>query len=155
VLFFDEADAIFGSRSAVKDSRDRYANQEISYLLQRMERFDGLAVLATNLRGNIDAAFSRRLHFIVSFVEPAADVRRGLWEAHLMAVPAVDPDDPVDLDRLAEHVELAGGGIKNVVMAAAFTATAAGEPIGMRHLRAAAERELAKMGRRVPQQLAR
>ncbi|MCW2603227.1 MAG: ATPase family associated with various cellular [Pseudonocardiales bacterium] len=155
VLFFDEADAIFGSRSAVKDSRDRYANQEISYLLQRMERFDGLAVLATNLRGNIDAAFSRRLHFIVSFVEPAADVRRGLWEAHLTAVPAMDPDDPVELDRLAEHVELAGGGIKNVVMAAAFTATAAGEAIGMRHLRAAAERELGKMGRRVPPQLAR
>jgi hypothetical protein len=155
VLFFDEADAIFGSRSAVKDSRDRYANQEISYLLQRMERFDGLAVLATNLRGNIDAAFSRRLHFIVSFVEPAADVRSRLWEAHLVSVPDLDPGDPVDLDRLSEHVELSGGGIKNVVMAAAFTATAAGEPIGMRHLRAAAERELGKMGRRVPPQLAR
>ena len=155
VLFFDEADAIFGSRSAVKDSRDRYANQEISYLLQRMERFDGLAVLATNLRGNIDAAFSRRLHFIVSFVEPDAEVRRRLWESHLAAAPALDPGDPVDLDRLAEHVELAGGGIKNVVMAAAFTATAAAELTGMRHLRAAAERELGKMGRRVPPQLSR
>ncbi|WP_157695370.1 AAA family ATPase [Nakamurella panacisegetis] len=150
VLFFDEADALFGSRSAVKEAKDRYANQEVSYLLQRMEQFDGLAVLATNLRGNLDPAFSRRLHFVVPFNDPPADVRAALWRSHLLAVPELDQADPVDIGRLAEGVEIAGGGIKNIVMAATFTATAARESVGMRHMLQAAHRELGKMGRRVP-----
>ena len=87
VLFFDEADALFGSRSAVSDSRDRYANQEVSYLLQRIEKFDGLAILATNLRGNLDVAFARRLHHVISFADPDAGTRRLLWDAHLRELP--------------------------------------------------------------------
>ena len=154
VLFFDEADAIFGQRSAVREAKDRYANQEVSYLLQRMERFSGLAVLATNLRGNLDPAFSRRLHFVVSFVDPSPEVRERLWAAHLEPVPSLDPDDPVDIARLAAAIDLAGGGIKNIVMAAAFAAAAQGRPMGMRHLAGAAERELGKLGRRVPSTLA-
>ncbi len=150
VLFFDEADAIFGQRSAVREAKDRYANQEVSYLLQRMERFSGLAVLATNLRGNLDPAFSRRLHFVVSFVDPPAEVRERLWVTHLEPAPSLDPTDPVDAARLAAAVDLAGGGIKNIVMAAAFAAAAQGQPMGMRHLVSAAERELGKLGRRAP-----
>ena len=152
VLFFDEADAIFGSRSAVKEAKDRYANQEVSYLLQRMEQFDGIAILATNLRGNLDPAFSRRLHFVVPFNEPPAEVRVELWRSHLQAVPELDPADPIDVDRLASGLELAGGGIKNVVMAAAFAARAKAEAVGMRHVLEASARELSKMGRRVPVQ---
>ena len=154
VLFFDEADAIFGQRSAVREAKDRYANQEVSYLLQRMERFSGLAVLATNLRGNLDPAFSRRLHFVISFVDPSPEVRERLWAAHLEPVPSLDPADPVDIARLAAAIDLAGGGIKNIVMAAAFAAAAQGTPMGMRHLAGAAERELGKLGRRVPAALA-
>ena len=100
VLFFDEADALFGSRSEVKDAKDRYANQEIAYLLQRMEQFDGITVLASNLRGNIDPAFARRLHFIVSFPEPDDATRRRLWQQHLADIPT-DDADPIDLDWLS------------------------------------------------------
>jgi predicted nucleic acid-binding protein len=151
VLFFDEADALFGSRSEVRDSRDRYANQEVAYLLQRMEQFDGITILATNLRGNLDQAFSRRMSFIVHFPDPDAATRRRLWEAHLAQLAGLDPDDPVDLGFLSEAVELAGGDIRNIVLAAAYDATSAGEPVGMRHLAAAAVSEYRKLGRRVPE----
>lgn len=150
VLFFDEADSLFGSRSEVKDSKDRYANQEVAYLLQRMEQFDGITVLATNLRGNLDPAFSRRLHFVIHFPDPDAPTRRRLWLHHLGNLRAMDPDDPVDLDELARSVELAGGDIRNIVLATAYAAVAAGEPVGMRHLAVAIIREYAKLGRRVP-----
>ena len=93
VLFFDEADALFGSRSEVKDAKDRYANQEIAYLLQRMEQFDGITVLASNLRGNIDPAFARRLHFMVAFPDPDEPTRQRLWTHHLADL-ATDPDGP-------------------------------------------------------------
>jgi predicted nucleic acid-binding protein len=150
VLFFDEADSLFGSRSEVRDSRDRYANLEVAYLLQRMEQFDGIAILATNLRGNLDTAFSRRLHFLVHFADPDASIRAQLWRHHLDAVGAPDPKDPVQIEELASSVELSGGDIRNVVLAAAFDAAAAGEAIGQRHINAAVARELGKLGRRVP-----
>jgi DNA polymerase III delta prime subunit len=149
VLFFDEADALFGSRSEVKDAKDRYANQEIAYLLQRMEQFDGITVLASNLRGNIDPAFARRLHFIVSFPDPDEKTRRRLWEHHLAGIPT-DADDQVDLDWLAKTVEVAGGDIRNIVLSSAYAAVAESLPVGMRHVRSAVRREYIKLGRRLP-----
>ncbi len=149
ILFFDEADALFGSRSAVTDAKDRYANQEVAYLLQRMEAAEGLTVLATNLRGNLDPAFARRLHFMIHFPDPDEPTRRALWEHHLAQLPGTDPDDPVDVDLLAGVLDLCGGDIRNVVLAAAYDAIAARTPPGMRHVRAATEREVAKLGRRV------
>ncbi|HEU4675446.1 MAG TPA: ATP-binding protein, partial [Motilibacteraceae bacterium] len=151
VLFFDEADSLFGSRSEVRDARDRYANLEVSYLLQRMEQFDGIAILATNLSGNLDPAFSRRLHFVVHFPDPDVDTRRQLWERHLAELPGLDPDDPPHLDTLAEQVQLAGGGVRNVVLAAAYAAVDEGRPVGMRHLAAAALEEYRKTGRHAPE----
>jgi predicted nucleic acid-binding protein len=151
VLFFDEADALFGSRSDVKDARDRYANQEVAYLLQRMEHFDGITILATNLRGNLDRAFSRRMSFIVHFPDPDPAVRRRLWEHHLRQLPALDDSDPVDLDFLARSVELAGGDIRNIVLGAAYDAVSAGELVGMRRLVDATVREYRKLGRVMPE----
>ncbi len=151
VLFFDEADALFGSRSEVRDSRDRYANQEVAYLLQRMEQFSGITILATNLRGNLDQAFSRRMSFIVHFPDPDPATRRRLWQSHLRQLHALDPHDPVDLDFLAESVELAGGDIRNIVLSAAYDAISVDEPIGMRHLAVATVGEYRKLGRRVPE----
>ena len=153
VLFFDEADALFGSRSEVRDARDRYANQEIAYLLQRMEQFDGITVLASNLRGNIDPAFARRLHFIINFPEPDEATRARLWEHHLRGVGTTDEHDPIDVAGLARTVELAGGDIRNIVLSAAYSAVAAGERVGMRHIAAAARREYIKLGRRVPERI--
>jgi hypothetical protein len=150
VLFFDEADALFSSRSAIKDAKDRYANQEVAYLLQRMEQLDGLTILATNLRGNLDPAFARRLHFVVHFPDPDVATRRALWVHHLTNVSALDPADPVSVDLLAETVEVTGGDIRNIVMTAAYAAVAEGSELGMRHLVDGAIREFAKLGRRIP-----
>ena len=149
VLFFDEADALFGARSAVKDAKDRYANTEIAYLLQRMEQFDGITVLASNLRGNIDPAFARRLHFIVAFPDPDAATRSRLWEHHLGSLPA-DPADPVDVQELAASIDMAGGDIRNIVLSACYAAVADGSPLGRRHITAAVHREYTKLGRRQP-----
>jgi hypothetical protein len=153
LLFFDEADSLFGSRSEVKDARDRYANQEVAYLLQRMEQFDGLTVLASNLRGNIDPAFARRLHFIISFPEPDAPTRRRLWEHHLAGLP-LDAGDPVDVPALAAAVEVTGGDIRNIVLAAVHSAVAEQSSLGMRHVVPAVRRELLKLGRRPPEEFA-
>ena len=153
VLFFDEADALFGSRTAVRDSRDRYANQEVSYLLQRMEHFDGVTVLATNLRGNLDVAFSRRLHFIVHFPDPDKGTRMRLWGQLIGSAGGTDPDDPIDLTHLAAVVDLTGGDLKNIVLAATFDAAAEQRPLGQRHVLAAVLREYAKLGRRAPDSL--
>lgn len=150
VLFFDEADALFGSRSDVKDARDRYANQEVAYLLQRMEHFDGITILATNLRGNLDRAFSRRMSFIIHFPDPDPAIRKRLWEHHLAQLPALDLDDPVNIDFLAESVELAGGDIRNIVLGAAYDAVSAGQLVGMRHVGEATVREYRKLGRVMP-----
>jgi len=150
VLFFDEADALFGSRSEVKDARDRYANQEVAYLLQRMEQFDGITVLATNLRGNLDPAFSRRLHFMIHFPDPEPATRKELWRHHLANLAGTDPLDPVDIDVLSESVELAGGEIRNIVLSSAYAAVAEGCAVGMRHVLDSTIREYTKLGRRVP-----
>ena len=150
VLFFDEADALFGKRSEVRDAHDRFANQEVSYLLQRMEQFDGITVLATNLKGNLDIAFARRMHFIVHFPDPDEPTRRRLLTRLLASAGDPDPDDPVDVPKLAGAVELAGGDLRNIVLAAVYDAAIEGTGLGMRHLVTAAIREHAKLGRRAP-----
>jgi hypothetical protein len=145
VLLFDEADAIFGKRSEVRDARDRYANVEVAYLLQRMERFDGLAVLTTNLRANLDESFTRRIDVIVDFPTPDAAARRALWGMHLPPQLPQAPD--LDLDFMAEHFELTGGNIRNVCLAAAFLAAEHGGAVAMADLIRATGREYGKLGR--------
>jgi SpoVK/Ycf46/Vps4 family AAA+-type ATPase len=145
VLLFDEADAIFGKRSEVKDARDRYANVEIAYLLQRMERFDGLAVLTTNLRANLDEAFLRRLDVIVDFPMPDEDDRCRLWERHLPE--SLPRAGDIDVAFLARAFKLSGGNIRNICLAAAFLAAAGNRPIAMVDLVRATEREYQKLGR--------
>ncbi|WP_420111779.1 ATP-binding protein [Pseudactinotalea sp.] len=148
VLFFDEADALFGARSGVSDSKDRYANMEVAYLLQRMEKLDGVTILATNLKGNLDPAFARRLHFMINFPDPDAPTRERLWEQHLQPVVTRDDDDPIDVEFLSREIELTGGEIRNVVLAATYDAVGEGSGLGMRHVGVAVLRELSKLGRR-------
>lgn len=145
ILFFDEADAVFGKRSEVKDAHDRYANIETSYLLQRMEAYDGVTILATNLRANLDEAFTRRLHAIIDFPFPDAAQRLRIWQALLPTTAPMGRD--VDLDVLARRFKMAGGSIRNVWVAAAYLAAANGGVIGMSHLLHATRRELQKLGR--------
>lgn len=153
ILFFDEADAIFGKRSEVKDSHDRYANIEISYLLQRMEAYDGVVILATNMRSNLDEAFTRRLHFIIEFPFPEARDREIIWRVNFPKETPIAPD--VDYGLLARRFRLAGGNIRNIIMAAAFLAAEAGEAVGMTHLLHASRREYQKMGRLIDEDLFR
>jgi AAA+ superfamily predicted ATPase len=145
ILFFDEADALFGKRSAVKDAHDRYANIEVGYLLQKMEEFDGIAILATNARQNLDEAFVRRLRFVVEFPFPDEEHRRRIWHVTFPRHAPLSPD--VDFAALAREVRLAGGHIRNIGLAAAFSAASAGGEIGMRHLIRASKREFEKLGR--------
>jgi hypothetical protein len=145
ILFFDEADALFGKRSEVKDAHDRYANLEISYLLQRMEEHVGITVLATNRMRDLDEAFTRRFHFILAFPMPAAPERRLIWQGMIPRAAEVHSD--IDLDSLALNYDLSGGEIRNAVMSAAFMAAREGSPIAMRHLKRGLRRELLKMGR--------
>ena len=145
ILFFDEADALFGKRSEVKDAHDRYANIEINYLLQRMEEFEGLVVLATNLRKNIDDAFFRRMHFAVEFPFPDVGSRYRIWRQHFPAAAPVNED--IDFDFLATRLNVAGGSIRNIVVNAAFLAAENSGRIGMKHLVRAARREYEKIGR--------
>ncbi len=147
VLFFDEADAIFGKRSDVRDAHDRYANIESAYLLQRLETFDGLAVLATNLRANIDEAFTRRLDAILDFPEPTEELRRSLWQRCL--APPLPLADDINYDFLAASFDFAGGSIRSASTSAAYLAAAEGVPVGMRQLVAAVEQEYRKLGRLV------
>ncbi|TMD63133.1 MAG: ATP-binding protein [Chloroflexi bacterium] len=146
VLFLDEADSLLGKRSEVKDSHDRYANLEISYLLQKMELYDGLAILATNMRQLIDEAFMRRLSFTVLFPLPEEPDRRLIWDALWPA--ALPRQGDVDLDRLA-HFRLPGGNIRNVVLAAAYLAATEGTAVGMRHLLHGVRREYQKLGKQL------
>jgi transposase-like protein len=144
VIFFDEADALFGKRSAVSDAHDRYANIEVAYLLQRIEEFTGAVVLATNLRHDIDQAFLRRLDFVVDFPLPDRARRRLLWERHF---PDQAPlADDIDLDVLADH-NLPGGSIRNCVLRAAFAAAQDGREISLVHLEQAVRLEQRKLGR--------
>jgi len=127
ILLFDEADALFGKRSEVRDSHDRYANIEINYLLQRMEQYRGLAILATNMRGALDVGFMRRLRFIVEFPFPGVAQRRAIWQK---SFPATAPVAELDLDRLAQ-LPVNGGMVRNIAVNAAFLAAASGSPITM------------------------
>jgi AAA+ superfamily predicted ATPase len=145
ILFFDEADALFGKRSEVSDSHDRYANIEVAYLLQRMEQYPGAVILATNYKRNIDDAFIRRLDFVVDFPFPEAEDRRRIWS---LVIPDAAPlADDVDLDFLATQFKLSGGAIRNCSLAAAFQAADGDTEIQMRHLVRAVAQEYAKQGR--------
>ena len=142
-LLFDEADALFGKRSDVKDSHDRFANVGISYLLQRLESFSGLAILTTNMKSALDAAFLRRLRFVVQFPYPGQAERTLLWRG---AFPAQVPVLALDHDRLA-RLNLTGGNIANAALNAAFLAAAEGAPVGMHHVLSAARDEMLKLDR--------
>jgi hypothetical protein len=143
VLLFDEADALFGKRSEVKDSHDRYANLEVSYLLQRMEAYRGLAILTTNLRDAIDPAFLRRLRFVVTFPFPDAARRAEIWRR---AFPPQTPTSGLNVAKLA-RLNVTGGNIRNIALYAAFLAAEAGEAVAMPHLLRAAQAEYAKLER--------
>ncbi|GAA2603609.1 hypothetical protein GCM10010304_61110 [Streptomyces roseoviolaceus] len=147
VLLFDEADAVFGKRSEVKDAHDRYANLESAYLLQRLESFDGIALLTTNLRANIDEAFTRRLDLIVDFPFPDAGQRLALWRHSLSHVPRADG---IALDAVANGFELAGGSIRSAVVTAAYLAAGRGGEVTADDLLEGARREYRKAGRLVP-----
>lgn len=147
-LFFDEADALFGKRTEVVDAHDRYANLETAYLLTRLEQFEGIAILASNLRQNIDAAFLRRLEFVIDFEEPDREERFALWNCHL---PKGAPlADDVNLYELASLYPVVGGVIRNAAVAAGFLAATDGMPIDRRHFIHAIRREYAKAGRSFP-----
>ncbi|HVV86984.1 MAG TPA: ATP-binding protein, partial [Kofleriaceae bacterium] len=141
ILLFDEADALFGKRAEVKDSHDRYANIEVSYLLQKMEAYRGLAILTTNLKSALDTAFLRRVRFVVHFPFPDAAERGELWRR---AFPAATPTSALDADRLA-RLHLAGGNIRNVALHAAFLAAEADQPVTMGHVLRAARAEYVKL----------
>jgi hypothetical protein len=145
ILFFDEADALFGKRSEVRDSHDRYANVETAYLLQKMEAYSGAVILATNFRQNLDGAFLRRLDFLIDFPFPEADDRRRLWERLLPPTAPLAAD--LDVGELAERFKLAGGSIRNASLAAAFMAAEEGGAIGMRLVVRAVALEYEKLGR--------
>ncbi|MFM0225680.1 ATP-binding protein [Paraburkholderia dipogonis] len=146
ILLFDEADALFGKRSEVKDSHDRYANIEVSYLLQRVETYRGLAILTTNLKQAIDPAFQRRIRFIVPFPFPDEAARAAIWQR---AFPPAAPLSDIDFGKLM-RLSLSGGHIRNLALNAAFLAADEGSAITMKHLRSAAESEFAKLERPLP-----
>jgi hypothetical protein len=141
ILLFDEADALFGKRSEVKDSHDRYANIEVSYLLQRMESYRGLAILTTNLKSALDPAFLRRIRFVVQFPFPGVPQREEIWRR---VFPGATPTQGLDFGKLA-RLSVAGGNIRNIALHAAFLAADAGQPVGMQHLLHAARGEYAKL----------
>jgi hypothetical protein len=147
ILFFDEADALFGKRSEVKDSHDRYANIEINYLLQRMESYGGLAILATNMKSALDQAFMRRLRFVVDFPFPGAAQRAAMWQK---AFPPGTPTDALDAERLA-RLNVTGGHIAVIALNAAFAAAHAGTPVTMPLVLDAARTEFRKLGRPINQ----
>ncbi|MBZ0310552.1 MAG: ATP-binding protein, partial [Anaerolineae bacterium] len=149
ILFFDEADALFGKRSEVRDSHDRYANIEISYLLQKMETYEGITILATNLRQNMDEAFLRRLAFIVHFPFPDAESRRLIWQG--IYAPETPLSEDVNFGWLADTFKLCGGSIKNVALASAFLAASNGREVHRVHILHALKREYTKMGEVMPE----
>jgi SpoVK/Ycf46/Vps4 family AAA+-type ATPase len=143
ILFFDEADAIFGRRTEVRDAHDRYANIEINYLLQKMEEHEGIVILATNMSKNIDAAFLRRMNFIVEFPFPNEEYRLTIWKK---VFPEQTPLDEIDFDFLAK-LQISGGNIKNIAVTAAFLAAENSENVKMKHIVKAARREFQKIGK--------
>jgi vesicle-fusing ATPase len=143
VLLFDEADALFGKRSEVKDSHDRYANIEVSYLLQRMEAYRGLAILTTNMKQALDPAFMRRIRFVVQFPFPDFAEREEIWRR---VFPQATPTAELDVARLA-RLNVSGGNIRNIALGAAFVAADENKPVTMAHLLRAARAEYAKLER--------
>jgi hypothetical protein len=146
VLFFDEADALFGQRTQVKDAHDRFANIEIDYLLQRMEQFEGVAVLATNRKSDLDRAFARRIRFMIEFAPPGAPQRLALWRRAL-ALRSPDGEellDDIDFNLLAQKLNMTGAEITSAALSAAFLAHAEGGRISMRHVLHAVRREMSK-----------
>ena len=144
LLLFDEADSLFGTRSKVSDARDRYANMEVSYLLQRLETYDGFVVLTSNFQGNIDQAFLRRIHVTVHFAIPSVEDRQRIWERSLGDAPLED----LDLAFIADKFDLTGGSIRNAALTAAFYAAAGGRKITMIDMLLAITQEMIKLGRR-------
>ncbi|MBR4544734.1 MAG: ATP-binding protein [Oscillibacter sp.] len=142
ILFFDECDALFGKRSEVKDAHDRNANVEVAYLLQQIEEYDGVCLLATNLIGNIDEAFMRRMTYVVRFPFPDPPTREEIYRR--MIPPSAPVEGDIDWAFLAKTFELSGGYIKNIALSAAFLAAGEGVPISMRHMLRAAVNELKK-----------
>jgi hypothetical protein len=147
ILFFDECDALFGKRTNVQDAHDRYANIEIAYLLQKLDEHEGLSILASNLRQNLDIAFTRRLTFIIEFPFPDVDSRRRLWQS--IWPPEVPRSRDLDLEFMATQFKLPGGAVKNIAVAAAFLAADARTELTTEHVLWATRRELEKAGRRV------
>ncbi|MBU0907987.1 MAG: ATP-binding protein [Proteobacteria bacterium] len=145
ILFFDEADALFGKRTEVKDAHDRYANIETSYLLQKMEEYEGMVILATNLRSNMDDAFTRRIRFIVEFPFPDAALRARIWQSHFPREAPVKAS--IDYDFLARRFQVAGGSIRNIVLNTAFLAAESNEEISMEHIMHGVKREFEKIGK--------
>ena len=145
ILFFDEADALFGKRTKVSDAHDRYANIETSYLLQKMESYAGVAILATNFQENIDEAFARRIRFLVDFPFPDAERRQQIWRTHF---PAEAPTSrEIDYAWLGQQLQITGGNIKNIALNAAFLAAEDGGEIAMDHVLRGAKREFEKIGK--------
>lgn len=147
VLFFDEADVLFGKRTEVKDSQDKYSNMEAAFLLQKMENYEGISILATNYQQNMDEAFKRRLKYIIEFPVPAPEERRKIWER--VFPDPVPMEENVDYGFLAEQFELTGSNIKNTALNAAFMAAAEGKPVGMSQIIRALRNEYRKSGRRL------
>ncbi|NET55565.1 MAG: ATP-binding protein [Symploca sp. SIO2E6] len=145
ILLFDEADALFGKRSEVRDAHDRYANIEVGYLLQKMEEYEGISILTTNLRQNLDEAFVRRLAFTVHFPSPDEASRRRIWAGIWPSEMPLSAE--VDLDLLARQFKLSGGNIKNIALAAAFLAAETGSSVTMSHILQGTKREYQKMGK--------
>jgi hypothetical protein len=145
ILFFDEADALFGKRTEVSDAHDRYANIETSYLLQKLDEHEGLVLLASNLRANLDDAFTRRIRYVVEFPFPDTEHRRRIWASHIPAEVPLCED--IDFATLARDFAVAGGSIKNIVLNAAFLAAADGRRLGARHIMSGTRREFEKLGK--------
>lgn len=144
ILFFDEADSVFSKRSEVTDAKDKYANTEVSYILQRLEAYDGIVILSTNYMNNIDPAFIRRIRYVINFHMPNESERKEIWQK---AIPEECPVGLIDFDFLAQRFELSGSDIKNAVLTAVFYAASEEEPLGMKHLVYAIRNEFTKKGK--------
>ncbi|QZY57549.1 ATP-binding protein [Crassaminicella profunda] len=145
ILLFDEADALFGKRSEVKDSHDRYANVETSFLLQKMEEHTGITIMTTNYLENIDPAFMRRINYVIHFPFPSENYRKEIW---MSIFPEKTPlKNNIDFDFLSNKFELSGGNIKNIAVSSAFLAAHKKEPIGMNHILYSIKHELRKQGK--------
>jgi SpoVK/Ycf46/Vps4 family AAA+-type ATPase len=150
LLLFDEADSLFAKRTEVREANDRFANAQTNYLLQRLETFDGITILTSNSRARFDSAFARRLDVIVEFPPPGPEEQRALWQSHLGGQHALSQRD---LNRLAAAADLCGGNIRNLVLAAAVAARAAGRPIQYSDIAEALAGEFRKLNRQAPPEL--